>query len=343
MEIHDIEDMTPAHPPPGNELSTAELGCFHNTLATAANVIHLTQGFAGIVVLSYAIAISFHKPDPQHGIATILEIYAVLLIMASMAVFGVSKPNCKRITLKISAWVAPFLSVLYILAFLLLLVDKSSVKKYLVEKEHQLFLSDRELEFIVSSHCSYILFMMFSLEGLRFYILQKLKNNLDEYDVTQRSEMLQDHARRASAARNRWETNPQNDNRRSLITPLLESPDNRATSSGDVSFTSSMKQKSSIHDESAASWWEEPAEDQSSSLNDSSSGGWWISRAFNKVPSNCEGVEEVKEDCGVSTCSEGFAPIDGEIETGATPWHESSNSTNRAESDLSWAKEETDL
>jgi len=348
MKIHNIEDMTPASPPDGSVPDgpdlhpTSELGCFLKTLAMTANAIHFTQCIAGITGLSYAIVISFHKPDPQHGIAILLEIYSLILFTAgSMGLLGISKPNCKRITLKISLMSAPFLACSYCILAFILLVEKSSVQRYLKEKETQLYISDREVQFIVTSY--YILFALAAVEGLRFYIVRKLKNDLDEFDQAQRRGMLHNHARTAAAARRSWDANPHND-REPLTTPLLL---DNGGGGGDVSSVSSQRQQSSLQDESTASWWEEPEEKQSSSLNISgnSGSGGWMSRVFNSsasASSDKNGTAEttsggVKEDCNASTSSAGFAPIDDELETGSTPWHDTPKIDNGGGPDLSSA------
>lgn len=355
MKIHNMEDMTPAYTPPAVDTRgeaqlpqyETELGCFPKILVIITNSIHFTQAIAGITALCYAIAISFHKPDPQHGIAVLLEIFAVLMVTAGAGAFGVMKPSCKRITLKTSRWIAPFLAFSYCLLAFILLVEKSSIQRYLTEKKHALFLSDRSLNFIMSSSSCTVLFVLAVVEGLRFYMLKKLKGDLDVYDNAQRGEMLRNHARTAAAGRNQWEADPHGDgrDRGGLTTPLLDD--------GEVSsISSSQRQNSWTLNDSAASWWEEPHENQTSldmnSNNNSNSGGGWMSRVFKKSTSNDEQShtgEEIEEGNLVSSSSAGFAPVDGEIETGITPWHDDvqNESESRNEPDLSWANDEAEL
>ena len=356
MKMNNI-DMTPSSPPDPfpihDPVQEIELGCIHKSLLITTSTIHALQFLTGITALSYAIAISFHKPDPQHGIATILEIYALLLIAASsMGTMGLSKPNCKRISLKISIWTAPIIFAWNVILALILLVEKSSILRYIAEKQHALYLSDTELAFVQKhiGKLSVIIFIMAAVEGMRFYFLKRLKEKLAVSDDEHRRDMLRAHAQIAAAARRSWDADP-HDESRELGTPLLS---DHFEGRDDSSANSSFRQQSSLQN-SDVSWWEEPADDQDTSTFDSfedgkSSGGSWMSRVF-KSPKKTD-KSALDEEVGggeSSSASVGFAPIDGAIETGTTPWDVSSDEGDGGDKDekqgvdLSWAKDETEL
>ena len=354
MKVHNIEDMTPASPPDGSHhndidedpqhsYSPSDIGCVHATLSYTANAIHCLQCISGIAVFSYAMAVSFHKPDPQHGIAILLELYSLCALIAGGAgICGIYRTNCKRLPLKMSLWTAPILGLSYFILAFILLVENKSIKNYLKEKEGQLFLSDKEIDFIVSSY--YILLVLSIVEGLRFIILKKLKSDLWEYDQDQRRIMLENHARSSAAARRSWEANPQSDGAAGLTAPLL------FNQGDDEENSSSQRQQSSLQNKSSASWWEEPEEEESSTLDTSnnSGGGGWMSKVFNSAtsPSNNSIVSdgEPKDRSGASVSSAGFASLNDEVETGSTtPWHDPPVNDDNGGPDLSWVNEETDL
>jgi len=369
MKIHDI-DMTPFSPSsdpqaqvlpihdPIQEIGMGidmcmdkDLGCIHKALAITANVIHLFQFLIGIATLSYAIAISFHKPDPQHGIATLLEPYALILITSScMGTMGIYKPNCKRIPLKISIYTAPTLAVLNIILALVLLVEKSSFLRYIADKQHALFLSDQELAFL-QHHMHFgtiytVLFGTAALEAMRFYTLKHLKDNLALYDEGHRREMLRAHAQSAAAARRGWEADSHNASFQSptgeMRTPLLS--DQFDVDESMDSFPSNNR-NISLQD-SQVSWWEEPNEEQANLSIEQRGGGGWMSRVF-KSPTASNTCPKDDEEVSGGGSSAGFAPLDEQLESGSTPWDAPSDDDDDDDDDdnngidLSWTKEET--
>ncbi len=244
---------------------------------------------------------------------------------------GVMKPNCKRIPLKISLNTAPVLASVYCILAFMLLVEKSSIMRYLQEKNTQLYLSEEDINFIVTKSHS-ILFGLALVEVLRFYLIRKLKNELEGFDEDQRRAMLENHGRvSASANRRSWSTNtnPNHSDREALSTPLLS--DQGENHDGDGNWMSPQRHQSS--NRSSASWWEDPDDDdtnhQSSSLDvsaNTSGGGGWMSRVFPSSASASASASKHKgdrgEDGSASVSSSGFAPIDDEMETGATSWHQ---------------------
>jgi hypothetical protein len=362
MKMNNIGDMTPSSPPDPfpihhDPVQEIELGCMHRSLLITTNTIHLLQFLTGITALSYAIAISFRKTDPQHGIATILELYALLLITASsMGTMGLSKPNCKRITLKISIWTAPFLLAWNVILALVLLAEKSSVLRYIAEKHDALYLSDIGLKFVQNHFGKFcvILFIMAAVEGMRFYSLKSLKEKLADSDEEYRRDMLRAHAQSSAAARRRWDADPHGESRE-LGTPLLS---DQFEGRGDSSANSSFQQQSSLQDSDvSSSWWEEPVDDRDTSHIDSVedsniSRGSWMSRVFKSPKKTDKSALALDEEVGGggSASSVDFAPIDGKFETGTTPWDVSSDEGDadgdkdkNQGADLSWAKDETDL
>ena len=342
--------MTPDHPlDPSLADPSSELGCVHKVLTVTLNTIHATQLLAAIVGLSYAIAISFHKPDPQHGVAALIEIYSLILLVASCSgIMGTYRPNCRRLPLKISAKVAPLLAFVDCLVAFFLIVEKHSILRYLEEKQVQLFIPDWELHFM-QNHAGtlcIIFILIAAVDALRFYMAIKLKEKLEEYDESVRSDMLQNHARDAAAARRTWESEPYSSQTRDGLTdPLISDQFHQ----GDISISS---QRQSSFDESALSWWEDPepeiVENSTSDENNSWNGGW-MSRVFSspsRQAPDSNRIDPAQENRSTSTSSVDFAPIDGDIETESSLWHEEPSERSKRGSegpDLSWVNEETDL
>lgn len=350
-----------------------DLGCIHRTLRISANTIHLIQFSAGISALSYAITISCHKPDPQHGIASLLELYALLFIGASsLGTMGIYKPNCKRISLVISSRLAPFLAALDCLVAIILFFEKASFLRYIAEKQRALFLSDGLLAFL-QQHLNIIPVVLLSLaivEVMRFYILKRLQENLRQYDTERRNEMLRSHARnlmtlqqqQQQGQRKRGIPSPWGRIRRNLHSPnnemqapLLSNPDFESSSlpssirdlegggGGGLldSSTISFQQNESLGN-SGVSWWEEPTDNSNNRSKDE--GGSWIAKVMKKnhrtlSSSKGEGQDDGLVD-GDSISSVQFAPIDEQMDIGTTPWDNVSDSEEDKAPDLSWAKEQ---
>ena len=193
---------------------------------------------------------------------------------------------------------------------------------------------------------------MAAVEGMRFYSLKSLKEKLADSDEEYRRDMLRAHAQNSAAARRRWDADPHGESRE-LGTPLLS---DHFEGRGDSSANCSFQQQSSLQDSDvSSSWWEEPGDDQDTSNLDSvedgqSSGGSWMSRVFKSPKKTDKSALALDEEVGGggSASSVGFAPIDGKIETGTTPWDVSSDEGDgdkdkKQGADLSWAKDETDL
>ena len=269
--------------------------------------------------------------------------------------------------LNVSARLAPIVAFGDLILAFILLLEKSSFLRYIEEKQEQLFLSDQDLEFVQNHmrviYC--ILFAMAAVEGLRFYILKRLKENLDELDEENRSVSLRNHARNAAVAQRLWETNPHNDNGGSTITSPLLSENNQGGQSTISSVGSSYRQQD-LNDSTAA-WWEEPPDPNVSSALDSNtsdnSGGGFLSKlfktpsknpsagedgapvssgvAFFKTPSK---IKSAGEDGASESSGVAFEPVDEEeIVTGITPWDSGSDGDgggDGGQSNTSWADEE---
>jgi len=391
--------MTPSSPPPEDEDGPSEeqlfyyendptntgsrhslvteipdLGCIHRILCISLNIIHFLQFSTGVAALSYAIAISCHRPDPQHGIASLLELYALLLLAASvMGTVGIHRPNCKRVSLVISLRLAPFLVALICLVALILLFEKSSFLRYIAEKQHTLYLSDRSLLFLQHhlNVMSIILLACAVVEVIRYYMLKRLKENLRQYDAEQRTEMLRSHARSLATSQQQQQRQRQRQQKRQfwgmsrrsprlfspnqmevpLLSDQLPSPTDLEQGRGEEarsmdSSTLSFQKNESLSN-SGVSWWEEPSNENNGGKTSSrdDGGGGWMSKVMKKNnPSSSLSKSRVEKDAlidGDSISSVQFAPIDEQMDFGTTPWNETSNSDEDEDKppDLSWANE----
>ena len=119
--------------------------CF-NLMHVSLTLLHFLEFMFGLSLIGYAIAISMHQPDPQHGFAVILQLWSMLLLVASISgTIGLAKDEdyncCKRIPLKLSGWMSPVKAVVYCLFLIILLVQKQSLYNYFREKHDALYLS----------------------------------------------------------------------------------------------------------------------------------------------------------------------------------------------------------
>jgi hypothetical protein len=288
-----------------------------------------------------------------------------------MGTVGISKPNCKRVSILISKRLGPILAAFHGLAALILLFEMSSFLKYITEKQHQLFLSDQGLEFL-QHHVKLIavLFIVSAVvEVMRFYMLTRIREDLRLYDVEQRNEMLRSHARSVVATQQQQQQQQRRrqtsrSTRNEMQGPLLSDHEYSKLPRGadegvalDTSATFTSQPRNKSVDESRVSWWEEPSPENISynSKNqnkDTRNGGGWISKVLKKPSKNRSSVsdggndEELGEEASIVS-SVGFAPVDGQMDVGTTPWNDVSDTDdgddNEKLPDLSWAKEGSDL
>lgn len=329
-------DMTPTHSREITQHSTDEqydappFGCVYKTLVLSANGIHFIQVFVGVSAVSYAIAISFHGPDPQKAIATILNIFGCLLIASSLAGFlGITKAaRCNRISLKMSRWMAPIIGLCHMVLAVLLISEETSFLRYITEKEHQLFLTEKEVDFI-TTHMDKIyafLFVAAFVEVLRFYLLSQLRDFFVTYDEEYRRFMLENHALRTAAERRRWQENPRDEEvvENNMMEPLLSEVDMES-------------ENVSLQNQSDASrWWEEPDEEEGNIVDDkkNQSGGSWMSRVFKGSNHGNESKEQSDE----SSSSINFEPVDASMDHA---WNETCEEDEEQNGpDLSWAKDD---
>merc|ERR1711971_285401 len=104
----------------------------------------------------------------------------------------------------------PIVGLCHMVLAVLLISEETSFLRYITEKEHQLFLTEKEIDFI-TKHMDKIyafLFVAAFVEVLRFYLLSQLRDFFVTYDEEYRRFMLEHHALRTAAERRSWQENP---------------------------------------------------------------------------------------------------------------------------------------
>ena len=254
-----------------------EMSCIHHTLQIMCNIFHIGLMVSGLFLFIYGIMISFHKPDPQKAMGSMLELYASALLLASiMGIFGTYRTSCRRIPLQISYKLVPVIVVLNVSIIIILIIEKHSFLRYLEEKKEEFFLSSDDVQYIqLHFNLIYQILILCTLLDIgRFYLDRQLWKycQLFDHDVRQeenyrRSRDLEESRRRWNAERN-GESIIDDEGSSSLMTsPLLYKRND--TSRNDANNEASM---------SNTSWWEDPEDSTvQDDMNDSST-SWSLSK-----------------------------------------------------------------
>lgn len=272
------------HPSEAEQLNH-QMSCIHHTLQIICNILHIGLMVSGLFIFIYGIMISFHKPDPQKAMGSILELYASALLLASiLGIYGTYRTSCRRIPLQISYRLVPAISILNIAIILILIIEKHSFLRYLDEKQEELFLSSEDVQYIkVHFNIIYHILILFTvLEMGRFYVTRQLWKHCQQldYNVRQeehyrRSRDLQESRRRWNAERNGNHIDDDDEEEGygggdSLTSPLLDKTNDSSTRENPANAAASI---------SNTSWWEDPEDAVQDDMNVSStSSSWSLSR-----------------------------------------------------------------
>lgn len=261
------------------------MSCIHHTLQIICNIFHIGLLVSGLFIFIYAIMISFHKPDPQKAMGSILELYASPLILASvMGIFGTYRASFHRIPLQISYRLVPVIMVLNLSIILILIIEKHSFLRYLDEKQEELFLSSDDVQFIkVHFNMIFNILILFTiLEMGRFYLDKQLWKHCQQFDHDVRQEETYRRRRDSQESRRRWNAERNGEDMDddddddieegggdSLASPLLHKPKNKTRDYPTNEASSSN-----------TSWWEDPEDTvlQDDMNVSSTSSSWGLSR-----------------------------------------------------------------
>jgi hypothetical protein len=253
-----------------------EMSCIHHTLQIMCNIFHIGLMVFGLFLFIYGIIISFHKPDPQKAMGSIVELYASALLLASiMGIFGTYRTSCRRIPLQISYKLVPVIVVLNVSIIIILIIEKHSFLRYLEEKKEELFLSSDDVQYIqLHFNLIYqILILCTLLEIGRFYLDRQLWKYCQVFDHDVRQEEIYRRSRDLEESRRRWnaerngESIDEEGGSSSMTSPLLYKTND--TSRHDPNNEISM---------SNTSWWEDPEDSTVQDDMNVSSASWSLSK-----------------------------------------------------------------
>jgi len=123
-----------------------KMGCCYTFGGILVKSIHLIDGLIGLIFVVYGslIMTQFVNPAMVAAIAC-LTFGSVLLFASIMGGIGFTTKVCKRIGLALSAYMAPCVSFIYLVAIIALLADPDTFFAYLTEQKDVLYLSSAEI------------------------------------------------------------------------------------------------------------------------------------------------------------------------------------------------------
>jgi len=238
--------------------------CCFNIMITFININHLLDFSIGLILLGYAIAISIHQPDPQHGLAIIFELWSVLLLLSSLlGTVGLNKHYFKRILLTVSGYLGVVNAISNVVFAFILLIQKEALFHYFQEKADPLFLKQDWVEFFYhhESILVSILGVHAFIEFVRFFVIQyHVKENLILHDRIEEYYTRRQDRSQVITERRRWRENPTGDDN-NITTPLLLSP-NRNNEQQQQQQQNKDEEEQVINKQ----WWEDEEDDEEGEL-----------------------------------------------------------------------------
>ncbi|KAL9190354.1 hypothetical protein ACHAXT_007565 [Thalassiosira profunda] len=191
----------------------AKLGCCAKFAQFLAKAIHILDGCIGLTFVVYGALIltSFETPAME-AVYTSLIYGSTLLFASIMGIVGFYSTKCNRCGLAVSAYVAPFIALFYIVVIIAVLSSPDTFFDYLTEHKDVLYLTDDIIQTLrnLLPFFYIVLACLAAIEIVRFFGVRKIRHRLVRYDdaserILRSSLRSSDRSHRSSTRSNRSE------------------------------------------------------------------------------------------------------------------------------------------
>ena len=136
-----------------NKLSQAEqdakdskLGCCHKFGQFLVKTIHFIDAIIGIIFIVYGFLLLFNFDEPaMEAVITSLTFGWSMFVISVVGVIGFMTKVCSRCGMALSAYMAPFIAIFYVVIILVLLTKPEDYFDYLEDNADKMYLRDAEI------------------------------------------------------------------------------------------------------------------------------------------------------------------------------------------------------
>ena len=124
----------------------SKLGCCHKFGQFLVKTIHFIDAIIGIIFIVYGFLLLFNFDEPaMEAVITSLTFGWSMFVISVVGVIGFMTKVCSRCGMALSAYMAPFIAIFYVVIILVLLTKPEDYFDYLEDNADKMYLSDAEI------------------------------------------------------------------------------------------------------------------------------------------------------------------------------------------------------
>ena len=124
----------------------SKLGCCHKFGQFLVKTIHFIDAIIGIIFIVYGFLMLFNFDEPaMEAVITSLTFGWSMFVISVVGVIGFMTKVCSRCGMALSAYMAPFIAIFYVVIILVLLTKPEDYFDYLEDNADKMYLNDAEI------------------------------------------------------------------------------------------------------------------------------------------------------------------------------------------------------
>ena len=124
----------------------SKLGCCHKFGQFLVKTIHFIDAIIGIIFIVYGFLLLFNFDEPaMEAVITSLTFGWSMFVISVVGVIGFMTKVCSRCGMALSAYMAPFIAIFYVVIILVLLTKPEDYFDYLEDNADKMYLRDAEI------------------------------------------------------------------------------------------------------------------------------------------------------------------------------------------------------
>lgn len=124
----------------------SQLGCCHKFGQFLVKTIHFIDAIIGIIFIVYGFLLLFNFDEPaMEAVITSLTFGWSMFVISVVGVIGFMTKVCSRCGMALSAYMAPFIAIFYVVIILVLLTKPEDYFDYLEDNADKMYLNDAEI------------------------------------------------------------------------------------------------------------------------------------------------------------------------------------------------------
>lgn len=124
----------------------SKLGCCHKFGQFLVKTIHFIDAIIGIIFIVYGFLMLYNFDEPaMEAVITSLTFGWSMFVISVVGVIGFMTKVCSRCGMALSAYMAPFIAIFYVVVILVLLTKPEDYFDYLEDNADKMYLNDAEI------------------------------------------------------------------------------------------------------------------------------------------------------------------------------------------------------